>query len=52
METLVRYELADGIGTITMDNGKANVMSVRMMQELNAALDCAGRPGRCRAERA
>ena len=29
MEALVRYELADGIATITMDDGKANVMSVR-----------------------
>ena len=39
MEALVRYDLAEWIATITMDDGKANVMSVRMMQELNAALD-------------
>jgi len=39
MEALVNYELGDGIATITMDDGKANAMSVRMMHDLNAALD-------------
>ena len=39
MESLITYELSDGIATITMDDGKANAMSVRMMQEVNAALD-------------
>lgn len=39
METLVHYDLRDAIATITMDDGKANVMSVRMLQALNAALD-------------
>ena len=39
METLVRYELADGIATLSMDDGKANVMSLRMLQALNAAFD-------------
>ena len=32
----------DGIATLTMDDGKANVMSVAMLQSLNAALDRAG----------
>jgi enoyl-CoA hydratase len=41
---LVRYELSqlDGggaVATITMDDGKVNVMSVAMQAELNAALD-------------
>ena len=39
MDTLTRYELADGIATITLDDGKANAMSVGMLQALNAALD-------------
>jgi enoyl-CoA hydratase len=36
---IVRYELADSIAVITMDDGKANVMSERMQEELNRALD-------------
>lgn len=39
MEDLVRYEFSEGIATIAMDDGKANAMSVAMMQVLNAALD-------------
>ena len=39
MEGLVNYALADGVATITMDDGKANVMSVRMLQALSGALD-------------
>ena len=39
MDDLIRYELQDGIATVTMDDGKANVMSVRMLNALNAALD-------------
>ncbi len=35
----VRYELADGIATITMDDGKANVMSEAMLGALHAAFD-------------
>jgi len=55
MQELVSYRLADGIATVTMDDGKANVMGLRMLQALNAALDRAqadratvvltGRPG-------
>ena len=39
MRTLVTYELEDSIATITMDDGKVNVMSLAMLAELNAALD-------------
>lgn len=39
MEPLVRYECSEDVSTITLDDGKANVMSVAMLQQLNAALD-------------
>jgi enoyl-CoA hydratase len=39
MGTLVAYQLEDSIATITMDDGKANVLSLAMQGELNAALD-------------
>jgi enoyl-CoA hydratase len=39
MDSPLSYELKDGVATITMDDGKANAMSVRMMDGLNAALD-------------
>ncbi|MGH8174664.1 MAG: crotonase/enoyl-CoA hydratase family protein [Steroidobacter sp.] len=39
MAQLVRYESDGVISTITMDDGKANVLSVPMLQELNAALE-------------
>lgn len=55
MGTLVTYEFGDGIATITMDDGKANALSLAMQAELNEALDQAradkavvvlrGRPG-------
>jgi enoyl-CoA hydratase len=55
MGTLVTYQLADGVATIAMDDGKANALSPSMQAELNAALDQAlsdnalivltGRPG-------
>jgi enoyl-CoA hydratase len=55
MESLLTYELDGGIATVTLDDGKANVMSVAMMQSLNDAIDRAqadgaalllrGRPG-------
>jgi enoyl-CoA hydratase len=35
----VRYQLADGIATITLDDGKANVMGLPMQTALNRALD-------------
>ena len=52
---LVSYTLADGLATLAMDDGKANVMSLHMLQAIGAALDRAeaeagavlliGRPG-------
>jgi enoyl-CoA hydratase len=52
----VSYDLADGVATITMDDGKVNVLSSAMQAELNASFDraeadhavvvLAGRPGR------
>lgn len=52
---LVAYTFADGVATITMDDGKANVMSPAMLAEIDRALDQAqtdeavvvlrGRPG-------
>ncbi|MFN7953864.1 MAG: crotonase/enoyl-CoA hydratase family protein [bacterium] len=37
--TPVRYELADGIAAITMDDGKANLMTETMIAALHEALD-------------
>src|SRR5580765_5811092 len=39
MDSLVTYVLGDGVATITMDDGKVNVMSNAMQAEINAALD-------------
>lgn len=39
MSDLVSYQLSNGVAAITMDDGKANVMSVRMQDALQAALD-------------
>ncbi|MFG2007076.1 crotonase/enoyl-CoA hydratase family protein [Spirillospora sp. NPDC048911] len=36
---LVRYTQRESVATITMDDGKVNVMSPRMLAELDAALD-------------
>lgn len=38
MDALLRYELNDGIATITLDDGKANAMSVGMLGALDTAL--------------
>ncbi len=56
MGTLVTYTLADGVATVTMDDGKVNALSLQMLGEVNEALDRAeadeavvvltGRPGR------
>ena len=56
MGTLVTYTLADGVATVTMDDGKVNALSLQMLGEVNGALDRAeadeavvvltGRPGR------
>jgi enoyl-CoA hydratase len=39
MGTLVRYRLDDSVATITMDDGKVNVLSLAMLAELSDALD-------------
>lgn len=39
MSKLVTYELDESIATITMDDGKVNVMSLAMLSALNRALD-------------
>ena len=36
---LVSYQREGSIATITMDDGKVNVLSLQMLTELNAALD-------------
>jgi len=56
MNTRVSYQLQDSVATITLDDGKANVVSPPMLEETQAALDRAaadratvvfrGRPGR------
>jgi enoyl-CoA hydratase len=54
VDALVSYRCTDGVATITMDDGKANVLSPAMLGSLNDALDSAaddtavlltGRPG-------
>jgi enoyl-CoA hydratase len=37
MSELVRYELRDGIATITMDDGKVNALSIPMLQAVHGA---------------
>lgn len=39
MDNRVRYELADGVATITLDDGKVNAMSLDMLALMHAALD-------------
>jgi enoyl-CoA hydratase len=39
MTTPLTYELKDSVATITMDDGKVNVMSIAMLSALNDALD-------------
>jgi enoyl-CoA hydratase len=39
MQNILTYELSDGIATISLDDGKANVMSVRMLAGITDALD-------------
>jgi enoyl-CoA hydratase len=45
MDTLVTYETDGPIATITMDDGKVNVLSPRMLTELEAAFDRAEADG-------
>ena len=39
MNAPVRYESADGVATLTLDDGKVNVLGFAMQDALNAALD-------------
>lgn len=39
MNELATYSLRESVGTIVMDDGRRNVLSPRMLAELNAALD-------------
>jgi enoyl-CoA hydratase len=39
MSGLVTFGLEDSVATITMDDGKVNVMTLRMLAEIGAALD-------------
>jgi enoyl-CoA hydratase len=43
MSTLATYELADGVATVTMDDGKVNALSVDMLGQVAAHLDQAER---------
>jgi len=43
MSALVKYELNEGISTVTMDDGKANAFSLDMLEALHGALDRAER---------
>ena len=45
MTDLVTYTEADGVATIAMDDGKANVLSTQMIAELNTAFDTAEAAG-------
>ena len=55
MTDLLSYELNDSIATITLDDGKVNILSPQMLSDINGALDraeadnaivvLAGRPG-------
>lgn len=36
---LATYELRDGVGIVTLDDGKANAISLAMQESLNSALD-------------
>jgi enoyl-CoA hydratase len=39
MQSLIDYQLADSVATVTMDDGKVNVLSLRMITEIGRALD-------------
>jgi enoyl-CoA hydratase/carnithine racemase len=45
MTTLVSYRHDDQIATISLDDGKVNVLSLPMLSQVNAALDRAGADG-------
>lgn len=39
MDSIVSYQLNESVATITLDDGKANALSLRMLGEINDALD-------------
>jgi enoyl-CoA hydratase len=39
MAELTRYDLSDGVATITLDDGKVNALSPAMLGELSGRLD-------------
>ena len=39
MDSLVSYEVSDGVATLVMDDGKVNVLSLRMLAAIHEALD-------------
>jgi enoyl-CoA hydratase len=45
MPDRIAYRLAEGVATITMDDGKVNVMSIAMLQDLAAAFRQAEKDG-------
>jgi enoyl-CoA hydratase len=45
MPQLVSYEVADAVATVTLDDGKMNVLSGAMLAEVGAALDRGERDG-------
>ncbi len=55
MDSAVKYDVTDGVATVVMDDGKVNVLSLRMQAAIHEALDratadrvavvLAGRPG-------
>jgi enoyl-CoA hydratase len=45
MAELAKYEMDEGIATITLDDGKVNVFSIGMLREVHAAFDEAERDG-------
>ena len=45
MKSLVNYRLEESVMTITMDDGKVNVLSLNMLTEINGALDRADADG-------
>lgn len=45
MEANVGYELADGVATVTLDDGKVNALSLDMLSQIGAALDRAEADG-------
>ena len=45
MSELVRYSIQNGIATITLDDGKNNLLSPAMLQQINQALDKAEKDG-------